>query len=143
MVQPPLTAEFSDAPESHDGSTAFTVRFAFSDDVDIEPAEMRDHALLVSVARRAIVTPQYRATSIAYCADRRATDVPNNASIRLARSSVALSSGAIRVGPYKESPRQGHSISARECACDGTCGRTRKSLRLLSAPKAIGNARKI
>ena len=48
MVQPPLTAEFSDAPESHDGSTAFTVRFAFSDDVDIEPAEMRDHALLVT-----------------------------------------------------------------------------------------------
>ena len=30
------------------------------------------------VARRAIVTPQYRATSIAYRADRRATDVPNN-----------------------------------------------------------------
>ena len=48
VVQQPLTAEFSDAPESHDGSTAFTVRFAFSDDVDIEPAEMRDHALLVT-----------------------------------------------------------------------------------------------
>ena len=30
------------------------------------------------VARRAIVTPQYRATSIGYRADRRATDVPNN-----------------------------------------------------------------
>ena len=48
VVQQPFTAEFSDVPESHDGSTAFTVRFAFSDDVDIEPAEMRDHALLVT-----------------------------------------------------------------------------------------------
>ena len=50
MVQQPLTAEFSDVPESHDGSTAFTVRFAFSDDVDIEPEEMRDHALTVTDA---------------------------------------------------------------------------------------------
>ena len=34
--------------------------------------------LKLSVVRRAILTPQYRATSIAYRADRRATHVPNN-----------------------------------------------------------------
>ena len=43
----PLTAEFANMPASHDGSP-FTFRLAFSDDVYIEPDEMRDHALLVS-----------------------------------------------------------------------------------------------
>ena len=44
----PLTAELREVPASHDGSTAFSFQLAFSDAVDIEPDEMRDHALLVS-----------------------------------------------------------------------------------------------
>ena len=43
-----LMADILGAPSSHDGSTAFTFRLAFSEDVDIEPGEMRDHALLVT-----------------------------------------------------------------------------------------------
>ena len=45
----PLTAELVNMPQSHDGS-AFTFRLDFSDDVDIEPDEMRDHALEVTGA---------------------------------------------------------------------------------------------
>ena len=37
---------------------------------------------VLSVVRRAILTPQYRATSIAYRADRRATHMPNNTARR-------------------------------------------------------------
>ena len=44
----PLTAEFENVPQSHDGASAFTLRIAFSDDVDITPADFRDHALTVS-----------------------------------------------------------------------------------------------
>ena len=38
---PGLTAEFVSVPASHDGSAAFTVRLAFTDEVDISAADMR------------------------------------------------------------------------------------------------------
>ncbi len=44
----PLTASFASAPEAHDGESGFQVRIAFSEDVEITPEDMRDHALLVS-----------------------------------------------------------------------------------------------
>ena len=44
----PLTASFASAPEAHDGESGFQVQIAFSDDVEITPEDMRDHALLVS-----------------------------------------------------------------------------------------------
>ena len=41
----PLTAAFSDAPESHDGSTEFTVKLSFSEDVSgLSYVTLRDHA---------------------------------------------------------------------------------------------------
>ena len=45
---PPLTASFENMPAEHDGSSPFTFRMSFSAEVTIEPAAMRDHALLVS-----------------------------------------------------------------------------------------------
>ena len=44
----PLTAAFSNMPDSHDGSTAFTFRLTFSEDVDISAADLKDHALTVT-----------------------------------------------------------------------------------------------
>ena len=44
----PLTASFASVPEPHDGESVFTFRIAFSEDVEITPEDMRDHALLVS-----------------------------------------------------------------------------------------------
>ena len=44
----PLTAAFSNMPESHDGSTAFTFRLTFSEDVLISAADLKDHALTVT-----------------------------------------------------------------------------------------------
>ncbi len=38
----PLTAEFQDLPDSHDGSTAFTFQVRFSEDVGISYVNMRD-----------------------------------------------------------------------------------------------------
>ena len=43
-----LEAEFASVPEAHDGSSAFTFRIAFTDDVEITPEAMRDDALTVS-----------------------------------------------------------------------------------------------
>ena len=43
----PLMAAFENPPLSHDGSSAFTLRMAFSEDVEITPEDMRDHALTV------------------------------------------------------------------------------------------------
>ena len=43
----PLTATLEDFPVSHDGSSAFTFRIAFSAEVEITPQDMRDHALTV------------------------------------------------------------------------------------------------
>ena len=37
----PLTVEFANLPDTHDGATAFSFRLDFSEDVDIEP---RGHA---------------------------------------------------------------------------------------------------
>ena len=53
----PLTARFASAPEAHDGQRAFNVRIAFSDDVEITPEEMRDHALEVSGGRLTDAAP--------------------------------------------------------------------------------------
>ena len=44
----PLTAAFQDMPDSHDGSTAFTFRVLFSEDVGISYANMRDDAFSLS-----------------------------------------------------------------------------------------------
>ena len=46
----PLTATLEDVPSNHDGSSAFTLRIAFSADVDITAQQMRDHALTISNA---------------------------------------------------------------------------------------------
>ena len=47
-AQAPLTAAFQDLPDSHDGSTAFTFRVLFSEDVGISYANMRDDAFSLS-----------------------------------------------------------------------------------------------
>ena len=44
----PLTAGFHDLPDSHDGSTAFTFRVLFSEDVGISYVNMRDDAFSLS-----------------------------------------------------------------------------------------------
>ena len=44
----PLTAAFQDLPDSHDGSTAFTFRVLFSEDVGVSYVNMRDDALSLS-----------------------------------------------------------------------------------------------
>ena len=44
----PLTAAFQDPPSSHDGSTAFTFRVLFSEDVGISYVNMRDDAFAVT-----------------------------------------------------------------------------------------------
>ena len=46
----PLTATLEDVPSNHDGSSAFTLRIAFSAEVDITAQQMRDHALTISNA---------------------------------------------------------------------------------------------
>ena len=45
---PPLTAAFQDLPDSHDGSTTFTFRVLFSEDVGISYVNMRDDAFSLS-----------------------------------------------------------------------------------------------
>ena len=49
-MQAPLTGTVQNAPASHDGTSAFSVRLAFSEDIDIEPTRLRDDALKVSHA---------------------------------------------------------------------------------------------
>ena len=44
----PLTGAFHDQPDSHDGSTAFTFRLLFSEDVGISYVNMRDDAFSLS-----------------------------------------------------------------------------------------------
>ena len=44
----PVTASFTELPASHDGSAAFTVRIAFSEDVDITAQIITQHALQVT-----------------------------------------------------------------------------------------------
>ncbi len=53
----PLTAHFASAPEAHDGQRAFNVQIEFSDDLEITPEEMRDHALEVSGGRLTDAAP--------------------------------------------------------------------------------------
>ena len=43
-----LTGSFENVPQDHDGSTAFTFNVAFTSDVSITPAAMRDHAFTVT-----------------------------------------------------------------------------------------------
>ena len=47
----PLTAEFQDAPASHDGEDAFTLRIAFSEAVAVSYRTLRDQALEVTGGR--------------------------------------------------------------------------------------------
>ena len=47
----PLTSEFQDAPETHNGEDAFTVRVAFSEAVAASYRTLRDHALDVTGGR--------------------------------------------------------------------------------------------
>ena len=49
---PPLTVWFEDAPGSHDGESAFTLKIAFSEDVDARGGELRNHVLAVSGGRK-------------------------------------------------------------------------------------------
>ena len=51
-VLPPLTVWFEDAPGSHDGESAFTLKIAFSEDVDTRGGELRNHVLAVSGGRK-------------------------------------------------------------------------------------------
>ena len=44
----PPTVALQNRPASHDGASAFPLRLAFSEDMDISAAAMRDHALTVS-----------------------------------------------------------------------------------------------
>ena len=44
----PLTVSLESAPEAHDGESGFQVQIAFSEDVEITPEDMRDHALVVT-----------------------------------------------------------------------------------------------
>ena len=46
--QPPLTASFSNAPDSHNGQTAFTFELRFSEEFDISYLTLRDHAFTVT-----------------------------------------------------------------------------------------------
>ena len=43
--QSPLTATFLNPPASHDGVNAYTLRLEFTQDVEISPDDLRDHAL--------------------------------------------------------------------------------------------------
>ncbi len=43
---------FEDAPGSHDGESAFTLKIAFSEDVDARGGELRNHVLAVSGGRK-------------------------------------------------------------------------------------------
>ena len=47
-VTPPLTASVRDAPESHDGESAFTFQLHFSEDFSISDETLRDDAFTVS-----------------------------------------------------------------------------------------------
>ena len=55
VEQSELTAQFEDVPASHDGSSTFSFRVRFSEDVQIGFEELRDHAFVVTggVIRRA------------------------------------------------------------------------------------------
>ncbi len=47
-IADPLTASFDGLPQSHDGESAFSFQIEFSEDIDAEAVEMRDHALTVT-----------------------------------------------------------------------------------------------
>ena len=47
-IADPLTASFDSLPQSHDGESAFSFQIEFSEDIDAEAVEMRDHALAVT-----------------------------------------------------------------------------------------------
>ena len=47
-VEAQLTVSLESAPEAHDGESGFQVQIAFSEDVEITPEDMRDHALVVT-----------------------------------------------------------------------------------------------
>ena len=47
-AESPLTAEFEEAPEAHNGTDTFEFRIAFSEDIDTGFVTLRDHALEVT-----------------------------------------------------------------------------------------------
>ena len=61
---PPLTAEFSATPTSHDGQGAFTFKLRFSEQFDLSYITLRDHAFTVSGGSVTKASRRYRSSNI-------------------------------------------------------------------------------
>ena len=54
---PPLTVGFEDVPNSHDGETTFSIKIAFSEDVDASGGELRNYVLATYGGQKLRVGP--------------------------------------------------------------------------------------